>query len=1339
VICSVTALSAKPSDVATAVGNIIAYLQGRPQVAAARGGVSGGVDPALEFGVSGDYYADSARGSGIWVGSGIGSLSLTGEVATQDLCSLLLGDDPTTGAALLSGQGSAGRAERDREGTMVPIDPTKTYSTVEAARVLGVTKQAVGQQLGAGAKWMEQHPDQTPPDDVLVGAKTGPKQSWEIDGAVLAKFAASRTEADVVLGFDVTWSAPKSLSSIWALGDDDTRKTVESIVIESVRAGMDYLEQEGLQVRVKGQSVTANGVLGAAFLHTTSRALDPQLHVHVTTANAATAGDDPQAKALHGQALFHHAKSAGFVAAAELRRLTVEAFPGVQFEEVANGVAELVGFAEVNHQFSKRSDELAEELAAVMGGVRTARSAQMAAWQSRAAKQTGVDEKALFAVWAGEGAEHGWDTKRISATLHADRRHQQAVALRALKKEGAGATLRAVALGTGELSPREEAIVFASIAGPAGVTEHENRFDRRNAVTWIAEQLGHRVGAVGVRRLADHFVASPHVLALEAGAGKDGVFVGDRRSSAAGGEHHRQLGVGPSGASGLDGWAGLQFTTVGIVAAEERAMASYVSGASTDVAVVPQALLDMEIAKRPTLGDDQRAGLQMITQSGDRVGIMAGLAGSGKTFALEAAARAWESAGYEVLASAVASRHAWRLGTDIATPNLNVAQVLLSFATGATVFDNPAKGVLLIDEASMVGTRDLARLFSYGEELGFALRLVGDPQQHDAVTAGAMFSALIDSDPGRVATLTVNRRQSHDEPERHAAMSVVREALAEFRDGDLDKSLDRLHADGRIVFGETPQQLLAMIADDWYTDRILSSAGERRPSAMMAEHHHERGVLNALARKRLRADGTLQTPDCNFGGVALAVGDHVITRRQYRNVTVEGASTKKQFVKNGWTGVVTNADEQGVRVDFGVHGAARFSGEEIARKTKGVIGSLTPAYALTSHAAEGDTMGAGRGLWGAKTRREAAYVTLTRGTDDVKLYTLNPQPKRAPEEAHELGNIRALTKRHDEEPDFDQLRDRLAAQQLPRPVTADDRGLIDPNERAAKHAQRTSARSVVDTILHPPSFITETFGARPPTPEARRAWDGAVATVLEQNPTLTTYSNGTLDASTLLGPRPHGEAGQWDLAAERLTNAAATLLVADGTRAVSQAPSNTDWSAQIRNRAVAVMAARHVEQQPPYLTELLGPRPKPTRRNPEPAGRWQGISEAIESYRIAVEAIAPTHGPVVPGHDDALVAALGPRPDDPVAADLWDAIGYAVDPTRPVPNEPLDLPGNDNPHNVRYVRNVRNVPDLGNDRDDERGDARKGKIVDDELVSGKANPAFEFDDPNNDPWFLPPR
>jgi len=546
--------------------------------------------------------------------------------------------------------------------------------------------EADGEWFGAGAKalGLEGTIDADAFHKVVMEAKN-PGSGEEL---------RRRVRDHPVHGVDMTFSAPKSVSLMFFLGGPEAQEAVREAHDKAVAAGLGYMEREACVVREgkageKGKEV-AQGFVGGVFRHRTSRALDPQLHTHAVVANLAKRSDGSYV-ALDATAIYHQAKTAGYIYQAELRgRLT--GLLGVEWGDVKNGTAEIRGVPrEAIAHVSKRRAEIVETMDE--RGSHSARSAQDAALETRPEKAS-ADLAQLVEEWRAIAGEFGLGQAEVDAL--ADQRDARPVVV--------GADLAAL---------------HGRLASSEGLTEKAATFDRRVVVQALAEAHIYGASVGHVEGLAESFLGSQHVLAVEGEAPVAGPDTLRRRDGA--------LLVRPTGQ---------KYTTqemlrveAGLVASAQKRVGE---GAGTATAEAGGAAL----AGRPTLGEDQAEMVRAITRSGDGVQVVRAPAGTGKTYALDAAREAWAASGLRVIGATVAARAKVELQAQAGIESRTVAGLTADFDRG---YGLAANSVLVVDEAGMVPTRQMARMVEVSEQTGAKLVLVGDDRQLPEIDAGGAF------------------------------------------------------------------------------------------------------------------------------------------------------------------------------------------------------------------------------------------------------------------------------------------------------------------------------------------------------------------------------------------------------------------------------------------------------------------------------------------------------------------------------------------------------------------------------------------------------------------------
>jgi conjugative relaxase-like TrwC/TraI family protein len=713
-------------------------------------------------------------------------------------------------------------------------------------------------------------------------------------------------------GFDFTFSAPKSVSLLWALGPPEVARHVRDAHDAAVDAAIAVLEDEASRAR-RGRGglvqVDAEGFVAAAFRHRTSRAGDPQLHTHVLVANLAHVAGEDRWTALDARPLYAWAKSAGYLYEAQLRAELTRRL-GVEWTQPVRGIAEIAGIPKpVLRHFSRRRQQVEAHLAEV--GFTSGKAAQVATYATRAAKDRSTSSLSLWMEWRERAAALGLDEDRLAAVWSGTARYNPV--------EPGSSRARAM---------------YAGLAMASGITEQRSTFNRRDAIQHICDLLPAGADTGDALALVDEFLCHRDVVHLTAG-GCDRLHRGDGKSV--------PIPTDPR-----------RFTTREMAQIERYLVSLAASRGHASAGLAQPGAITDALACRASLSGEQAAMVRRICGSGAGVDVVIGVAGAGKTSALAAAHDAWTASGHRVIGATLAARAARQLEAGSGIPSSTLTRLLaeLNRPDGGRL--NPDH-VVVVDEASMVGTRKLLELVRHAHRANTKVVLIGDPCQLPEIDAGGAFAGLA----RRVdrTRLTVNRRQ-HEPWER--------QALSDIRLGRAEEAVTAYLAHDRIHHDREPGVVLDRMVDDWWT-----ATADGADALMLAAHHRQVDHLNQRARRRMWAAGRLGDCEVELGGRPYAVGDTVLAlRNDYR-----------QGLLNGTRGTITAINAHARRLVMTTDDCAT-----VTIPFAYAAGSLTYGYAMTIHKAEGATVAVALVLADATMARQHLYTAVSRGSECNVIY-----------------------------------------------------------------------------------------------------------------------------------------------------------------------------------------------------------------------------------------------------------------------------------------------------------------------------------------------------------------
>ncbi|MGE4324281.1 MAG: Ti-type conjugative transfer relaxase TraA, partial [Sphingobium sp.] len=354
------------------------------------------------------------------------------------------------------------------------------------------------------------------------------------------------------------------------------------------------------------------------------------------------------------------------------------------------------------------------------------------------------------------------------------------------------------------------------------------------------------------------------------------------------------------------------------------------------------------------LTGEQRAAFEHVTAERG-LSVVVGYAGTGKSAMLGVAREAWERSGFEVRGAALSGIAAEGLENGSGIASRTIASMEHGWSQGRDLLTS--RDVLVIDEAGMVGTRQMERVLSHAADAGAKVVLVGDPQQLQAIEAGAAFRAIHERHGG--VEITEVRRQNEgwqQDATRHLATGRTGEAIRAYANH------------GMVHAADTREQARSELVERWDRER---TAAPDQTRIILTHTNDEVRELNEAARDRMRAADELGDDirvKTERGARAFASGDRIMFLRNERSLEV----------KNGTLGTVENVNQQGmtVRTD---------DGRSVAFDTKDYA-HVDHGYAATIHKAQGMSVDRSHMLATPGMDRHGSYVGMTRHREGMALH-----------------------------------------------------------------------------------------------------------------------------------------------------------------------------------------------------------------------------------------------------------------------------------------------------------------------------------------------------------------
>jgi conjugative relaxase-like TrwC/TraI family protein len=787
-----------------------------------------------------------------------------------------------------------------------------------------------------------------------------------------------------VAAFDHTFSAPKSVSLLYAFGDDRVRREVTSAHQKAVAQAMTYMEDRCSQSRVgsryrgdqgawrvKTRTVDSEGYIAAAFDHFTSRASDPQVHTHVVVINRVwTEGGW---RAIDAKRAYAHAKAGGSVYQAVLRDELTRLL-GVEWQPAVNGVADVAGFSpELIRHFSTRRTEILEAVERYVAQVSgdshrrvwhtfTLETRQPKSYPTgesevtREMKDYGITQE-LVDHWRQRALEAPEDVVEVVRRSIGESRPSLTPTEYEIR-EGARELLEWVSDRQAVFTERD-LVAHVSSLFPDGANQHDLLETTRNLLR-AAQDAGDVLTVLPHAEsgliLPDGVTLSTEELEIVQGQGRGWIQQGNTVRFRA-----------------LPGEA--RYTTRLHLEREARVLDSVktISSVAPDRKALEHAIRVRELVR------GQADAVRHLADLDGRVVAVVGPGGSGKTYSIGAYADAISAASHPVIGVATSAAAARKLSEDLGDQWTGTIAMLRHDLDASPDPLRPAT-LVIVDEASMVSTADLAWLVERVEGCDGKLVLVGDPKQLPSVDSGGLFHRIVALGEQVVDELVdVNQRQQLD---------LDRTVLDRLRAGQIETAVHDYAEAGRLHLGRDEYATKSAMVDAWWEDvRQHGLDGVR----MLASRHDEVQMLNELARVRMHDVGALSgTAVVNRWRTEFQAGDRIVVRDNWY---------AHADLRNGQTGTILSVEPAVGSITF----QRDLDAEVISLPRRYLDSNVDHAYAQTIHTAQGQTFQRTHVFADTGVGAEHGYTALSRAREETHLW-VNDAPGPLGECTYILGD-----------------------------------------------------------------------------------------------------------------------------------------------------------------------------------------------------------------------------------------------------------------------------------------------------------------------------------------------
>ncbi len=723
----------------------------------------------------------------------------------------------------------------------------------------------------------------------LQGAIDREEFQLSLAGYVVGHEVQNAGKENRLMGWDCTFSAPKSVSIVWAGVGPLHKQEIEQAHQKAVKAAFDYLEENTITRRGKGGTIDEGAKLVASrFNHYTSREGDPQVHSHVVVSNFSVRNDG-SVGTIDSRIFYEHKMAAGALYQVELAWQMRQM--GYEVEQGVKGTFRLTRVTQQAEQvFSKRDQQI--DTLVRERGIRNYAGTRGIVLATRANK-VNCDLSEREETWSREAKEN-------KVRLQVE--NQTPSLMVSIKSDDQILTQVSQKLTAQQSTFKENVLLRETALASFGV---------RNA-TQVQELIKEAKGQRYIVGLDNGLLTTPDMAKIEQGiiSYVEGMVKKDN------------YGVKPDAAirQGIDGGNG----------------------------------------KKIAFSQEQETAIRTATGE-SAIAVIQGRAGVGKSTLLAAVNQSYSQDGWKVRGIALAGVAAQNLQKESGIESKTIASWLPHAA-----IDN--KTVVIIDEAGMVGSKQMSDIVNKVQRAGAKLVLVGDEKQLQPIAAGGILHAI----DQRIAQMAPQYSTAVEDIKRQRE-EWMKETVKLAAQGKTGEALEKLEEKRKINFYNNAIGAREALVDEF----IQMNKGDFSKGIVLTNIRQDADKINLEIREKLKEMSVVDTMNpvmVNNGtkDIGIATGDRIMfTRNDY-----------DLQVRNGQRATVDNVDPFGII-------EVRLDGGEVRTVNLKEYPHVDYGWASTTHKAQGATV-ENTSVYGfsgeSMASQQSTYVQISRARQETKFF-----------------------------------------------------------------------------------------------------------------------------------------------------------------------------------------------------------------------------------------------------------------------------------------------------------------------------------------------------------------